>query len=308
MNNEETKILKEEMVDTSKSEGVAESKSQKGKIIAATGGGFAVGAVAGVVASAAASTPNDEHAETEEPQQKATVATNEETSNSEQEVEAEIYEEVPAPEQVILANDQGIRYAHVDANNFSDAFAQARAQVGAGGVFEYNGKLYGTYYADEWNNMSNQERADYQSRVNEIAPKHQVVTHDVAEHHETAPEVIPTDAEMLDVEPVNEEVRVLGVEAVQNENGSVMNVAILESGGDHALLVDVDNDGVMDVLLHDDNQDGVLQESEIYDVSDAGIEVNDLMQSQAAYDGEYLNATDDGMPDYVNDADSLMSI
>lgn len=308
MNNEETKILKEEMVATSKSEGVAESKSQKGKIIAATGGGFAVGAVAGVVASAAASTPNDEHTETEEPQQEATVAPNEETSNSEQEVEAEIYEEVPAPEQVILANDQGIRYAHVDANNFSDAFAQARAQVGAGGVFEYNGKLYSTYYADEWNNMSNQERADYQSRVNEIAPKHQVVTHDVAEHHETAPEVIPANAEMLDVEPVNEEVRVLGVEAVQNENGSVMNVAILESGGDHALLVDVDNDGVMDVLLHDDNQDGVLQESEIYDVSDAGIEVNDLMQSQAAYDGEYLNATDDGMPDYVNDADSLMSI
>lgn len=308
MNNEETKILKEEMVDTSKSEGVAESKSQKGKIIAATGSGFAVGAVAGVVASAAASTPNDEHAETEEPQQEVTVAPNEETSNSEQEVEAEIYEEAPAPEQVILANDQGIRYAHVDANNFSDAFAQARAQVGAGGVFEYNGKLYGTYYADEWNNMSNQERADYQSRVNEIAPKHQVVTHAVAEHHETAPEVIPTDAEMLDVEPVNEEVRVLGVEAVQNESGSVMNVAILESGGDHALLVDVDNDGVMDVLLHDDNQDGVLQESEIYDVSDAGIEVNDLMQSQAAYDGEYLNATDDGMPDYVNDADSLMSI
>lgn len=308
MNNEETKILKEEMVDTSKSEGVAENKSQKGKIIAATGGGFAVGAVAGVVASAAASTPNDEHAKTEEPQQEATVAPNEETSNSEQEVKAEIYEEVPAPEQVILANDQGIRYAHVDANNFSDAFAQARAQVGAGGVFEYNGKLYGTYYAEEWNNMSNQERADYQSRVNEIAPKHQVVTHAVAEHHETASEVIPTDAEMLDVEPVNEEVRVLGVEVVQNESGSVMNVAILESGGDHALLVDVDNDGVMDVLLHDDNQDGVLQESEIYDVSDAGIEVNDLMQSQAAYDGEYLNATDDGMPDYVNDADSLMSI
>ena len=308
MNNEETKILKEEMVDTSKSEGVAESKSQKGKIIAATGGGFAVGAVAGVAASAAASTPNDEHTEMEEPQQEATVAPNEETSNSEQEVEAEIYEEAPAPEQVILANDQGIRYAHVDANNFSDAFAQARAQVGAGGVFEYNGKLYGTYYADEWNNMSNQERADYQNRVNEIAPKHQVVTHDVAEHHETAPEVIPANAEMLDVEPVNEEVRVLGVEAVQNENGSVMNVAILESGGDHALLVDVDNDGVMDVLLHDDNQDGVLQESEIYDVSDAGIEVNDLMQSQAAYDGEYLNATDDGMPEYVNDADSLMSI
>ena len=33
-----------------------------------------------------------------------------------------------------------------DDMSFDEAFASARKQVGAGGVFEWRGKLYGTYY------------------------------------------------------------------------------------------------------------------------------------------------------------------
>ena len=114
---------------------------------------------------------------------------------------------------------------------------------------------------------------------------------------------------MISAEPVDNDIKILGVEAVQNENGDVMNVALIENGGDQALLVDVDNNGVIDVMLHDDNYDGNLQNNEIHDISGAGLEVADLMQCQAAQQGDMLYAgCDQELPDYVNDADSIMDV
>lgn len=120
----------------------------------------------------------------------------------------------------------------------------------------------------------------------------------------------------LEVEPVDNEVHVLGVEAVQSEDGQIMNVALVESEGDHAILVDVDNNGVMEVLLHDDNADGYIQESEVYDISDAGVEVADLMQIQTVQENEMTYTANDDMlysgnddvQDYGNDTDSLMMV
>lgn len=274
-------------------------KVKKGNTIAAAAGGFVAGAAAGAATTVAASNPNVDSETPEDVQE---------------EVLTEDTPEAPSPEQVILANDEGIRYAHVEADNFNDAFAQARAQVGPGGVFEYNGRLYGTYYAEEWDNMSSQEKADYQNRVNEVAPSHHSNSqsaHAAAqeiEHHDVSPEVVPANADMISAEPVDNEIRVLGVEAVQNEDGQIMNIALVECEGDQALLVDVDNNGAIDVLLHDDNGDGQLQESEVHDISGAGLDVADLMQVHAAQQGDVLYASNDDMPDYINDADSIMTV
>lgn len=307
MDNEATRLIndepaqKEQATPASQSQPEAPmtSKAKKGNTIAAAAGAFVAGAAAGAATTAAASTPN---------------IASEQPVDVKEEVATEKTPEAPAPEQVILANDEGIRYAHVEADNFNDAFAQARAQVGPGGVFEYNGRLYGTYYAEEWDNMSSQEKADYQNRVNEVAPSHHnnsQSTHASAqevEHHDVSPEVVPANAEMISAEPVDNEIRVLGVEAVQNEDGQIMNIALVEREGDQALLLDVDNNGTIDVLLHDDNGDGQLQESEIHDISGAGLDVADLMQAQAAQQGDVLYASNDDMPDYINDADSIMTV
>lgn len=306
MNNETTRLInddaaqKEQPISTpqTQSEVIQSKKSSKPTPIAASVGGFVVGAAAGAATTMAAATTNNE---TEAP-----------TEMQENEKIEEVLE-TPTPEQAILANDEGIRYAHVDADNFNEAFAQARQQVGAGGVFEYNGRIYGTYYAEEWSNMSSQEKADFQNRVNEVAPSHKMesqATHvaELNESSESTLEVIPTNTEMISAEPVDNEIRVLGVEAVQNENGQIMNIALVECEGDQALLVDVDNNGTIDVLLHDDNRDGMLQESEVYDISGAGLEVADLLQAQAAQEGDVFYASNDDMPDYINDADSIMTM
>jgi len=45
-----------------------------------------------------------------------------------------------------------------DDMSFDDAFAAARAEVGPGNAFEWRGGLYGTFLADEWNEMSDDEK------------------------------------------------------------------------------------------------------------------------------------------------------
>ena len=323
MNDETTRLInepqapieqpKKESFNADNSDQVKHNKGKTGKTVAAAAGGFVAGAAVGAGTTAAASTTSEE-AEIPEVEKEEITA--------EEVVETPV-SETPSPEQAILANDEGIRYAHVDANNFNDAYAQARAQVGPGGVFEYNGKIYSTYTAEEWNDMSAEERAQYQGRLFENAPvaqyhstSHAAVATETAEHHETEQievvtensETIPANAEMIAAEPVDNEIRVLGVEAVQNEYGQIMNVALVECEGDQALLVDVDNNGSIDVLIHDDNFDGQIQESEMHDISEAGLDVADLLQAQAAQEGDTYYASYDDMPDYINDADSIMTV
>ncbi len=293
MNDETTRLINEEPQGAETSEKA--QKFGKGATIGAGVGGFVVGAAVGVAASAAASPAEVEADIVADPAAEADGTASAEPAA----------EPAPAPEEVILANDEGIRYAHVEADNFSDAFAQARSQVGPGGVFEYNGRLYGTYYADEWNSMTAEERADYQHRVFEGMPA-QTVHHHNDNYPQTAD--MPADAEMIDSEPVDDNVHVIEAGLIEGEDGNVMTAVLIELEGDQALLVDVDNDGRIDVLVHDDNGNAQIDEGEIHAIGHAGIEVNDLLQQQAAEQGNYFPAANDGMPDYINDADSTLSV
>lgn len=55
----------------------------------------------------------------------------------------------------------GIATSVSDDMSFSQAFAAARAEVGPGGAFEWHGGVYGTYTAAEWENMTPEEREEY---------------------------------------------------------------------------------------------------------------------------------------------------
>lgn len=288
--------------------------------------------------------------------------------------------EVPNPEDVLLVNEEGIRFAHVDADTFNEAFRQARAQVGPGGVFEFQGKLYGTYLADEWDAMTRDEKLAFQADVfgesavprhthtdvtsvtadvhnttahatgsdvhHTTAAVHHTTTephdvhnvhhttastpvtethvhvhhhHDVTVHNEhhvvidqpvhfdeselAVTEYEPVDP-ILEVTPVDDEIRVLGVETVDTGDG-LMNVAAVSMGDDPALLVDIDNDGYIEVGIHDDNYDGQIDASEIHDISDANIHVDDLANMAEYQDTDSYLASEDPMYDNPFDQDPL---
>ena len=164
MNTEETKILNPQSKSVKEESKKKEKKTSTGSKIGYAAGGFAVGAMSGAAVSAYAA--SNETPITEEPTPES-VQTKEVTDAS----TPENVQETPQPEDVLLATDEGVRVAQVNDNvSFGEAFADARAQVGPGGIFEWHGRVYGTYYEEEWNNMSAEERAQYQSKIdyNEI--------------------------------------------------------------------------------------------------------------------------------------------
>lgn len=206
----------------------------------------------------------------------------------------------PEPEDVIIATSTGVRVAHVDDNvSFSQAFADARAQVGPGGVFEWHGRAYGTYYANEWNNMSAAERAEYQASINykevlsddEIAQHHNNVAHHNVSHHNVEHTADDNNLDASD----EVDVRVIDTGEVDIDGDGVMEAgAVLEVNGNPILVLDIDNDGIADIAVSDLNGNGELDNGEVVDISDAEIPMPN--------DGNDYMAQADDTPDYMNDA------
>ena len=60
-------------------------------------------------------------------------------------------------------NDSIVSLASVDTEgmSFGEAFAAARAEVGANGVFKWNGGVYGTFYETEWAELSDEFKSEF---------------------------------------------------------------------------------------------------------------------------------------------------
>ena len=145
-----------------------------------------------------------------------------------------------------------------DSMSFQQAFAAARAEVGAGGAFEWHGKVFGTYLHDEWQNMSPAEHAQYES------------------HFSWSKNFNPVDSDdELDVSVVDDasEVEVLGVAHVDELDADLAVVAVDDSP---VVMVDIDNDGTYDILGADIDGDGTIDGNELMDIADDGIGVSDL--------------------------------
>lgn len=188
-------------------------------------------------------------------------------------------EEDAAAEELTPAN---VPVANVsDDMSFGGAFAAARAEVGAGGVFMWHGNLYNTYVAEEWDAMSQEERAEFGDRVYDTC---------VAENDVTG------DVDSVDVVAVEEEgVRVEEIGIVETEDGEQMIVAVGSVDGEQVAFADVDCDGEIDVVM----------DSHGNQYSGDGISVDDLCEIAMADESYGVQDTMyEGTPDYMNDADT----
>ena len=188
-------------------------------------------------------------------------------------------EEDAAAEELTPAN---VPVANVsDDMSFGEAFAAARAEVGAGGVFMWHGNLYNTYVAEEWDAMSQEEIAEFGDRVYDTC---------VAENDVTG------DVDSVDVVAVEEEgVRVEEIGIVETEHGEQMIVAVGSVDGEQVAFADVDCDGEIDVVMdsHGNQYPG------------NGISVDDLCEIAMADESYGVQDTMyEGTPDYMNDADT----
>ena len=195
-----------------------------------------------------------------------------------------------------------------DAMTFSEAFAAARAEVGPGGAFEWRGNVYSTYTAEEWENMSEEEKDDYfehfswgassSSENGSASVSESQTMNEQVDVSET--EIIDSDAVEIDVIDSTPEVEILGV-AEDQETGFVYGGMIV--GDQEVVLVDLDpgsgESDEFDVMLVDINNDGEITEDEILDVSDEHFDV-DAFEASSVGDSS-LYAMEDGSVDYASE-------
>lgn len=216
-----------------------------------------------------------------------------------------------------------------ESMNFSEAFATARAEVGPGGCFEWHGKLYGTFLADEWNAMSSEEKAEFnnhfswnhidrsESHINPLTTNaastpHPVTTendngtpnhnedlvesstvegdHDSQEAHEIESQTV----EVIDAATVNPEIEILGI-SYDAESGS--NVGTVMMDGQEVILIDVDGDMDFDYMAINTASGEDPDADNIIDIQNHNLSVNDL----GGLEGLSEPGVVDGFNDYSND-------
>lgn len=164
-----------------------------------------------------------------------------------------------------------------DEMSFSEAFASARKQVGAGGVFEWRGKQYGTYYKTEWDSMSQAEKDRYAANVfgtssskSSTTPTQEQLQHDI-------PSENLADNSQSSVSGEDIKGELVGAQTVTDENGNPMTIVAAKINGHNSMFVDADVDGYVDVAAMDANADGVLDDNEIVTIAKGAMPVSALI-------------------------------
>ncbi len=178
---------------------------------------------------------------------------------------------IPEQSEIIIENEYGVGVAHVDDNmSFGEAFAAARQQVGAPGVFEWHGRIYGTYYAEEWNAMSVAERGEFiqHADFDRVTPD---MTDDVAVIDE-----IPEDPATMRAD----DIEIIDITSTMTAGGEVSTTAHLSLQGNDVYMLDADGDGRMDVAITDIDGDGQYTEGidVVEDISEHNITVDDVVE------------------------------
>lgn len=210
-------------------------------------------------------------------------------SNSETVTVVNEGQQTPSEQNSMLMTDEGIQVAHVDDSlTFSQAFAEARHQVGAGGVFEWHGKVYGTYYKTEWDNMSVSEHAEWRAKIDydDILDSENHTSLD--SHYASS---VPSNGTYIDNESSSHvaqtqtsdsddnEVHVVGVAVQDNGQGGMATIAALSHDGDVAVVVDVDSNGTIDFFVQDNNGNGQIDQGEIHVVDNVQITTDDVINA-----------------------------
>jgi len=224
-----------------------------------------------------------------------------------------------------------------DDMSFSEAFSSAREELGAGGVFAWHGQYYNTFYAEELND-SNQPVVEY-----EVAEHHDLNPLDQnasgspddnsfeQESQEMDADVSPgimaadfdmngsADAVYVDLNQdgsadiaytdLNQDGQIADDEftAIHDpenltipevpSDGSMMSVDIDANGVDEILVADVDGDQVADVLGIDENSDQQIEDSEMIILNPEAMEGTQMGEAPVEYSGEISQ----DMPEDVSD-------
>ena len=203
----------------------------------------------------------------------------------------------------VIYNEAPVAYAS-DNWTFSEAFDEARRQVGPGGVFSWHGGIYGTYYEHEWERMSDAQQSAFLRSIHPQVGVEQVRADLLDETH---PDVMvninvnhfhgaqATQEEQY--EPIfdnDDDVYILGHDYDVLGYGQVQ--------GHDAVSLDIDRDGVADVVLIDADDSGTLSDPDVVVYKDGSTgNIGDLGNGCPCGGGEDDFPANTNHPDTNND-------
>jgi nucleotide-binding universal stress UspA family protein len=205
------------------------TKSQKEKILAIGGSGL-IGAIGGAGAFAFLSFVSD--ASTPVPPEPEPI-------------EPDPIDPIE-PDPVIIYTEAPFANSENDDMDFGEAFGAARAEVGPGGFFEWHGNTYNTYYKEEWESLSPDERDEFLASVDDfevadneteivdndnigtdaIEPEPTAETTD--ETNETTNEAESTD-DVVETGPADQNIEIKIIQGAKSRAGAIVTAAKQEN-------------------------------------------------------------------------------
>lgn len=186
-----------------------------------------------------------------------------------------------------------------DDMTFSEAFAAARAEVGPGGAFEWRGNVYATFYAEEWNSMTLEEKMEYNGKFHwsEYEPNDGVS----GQQGVGGPEDV---AQEVGAENAQDHFE-LGSTSGSNSPEDLIEVEVEEDGS--VLEPEVGDDEVTILGVEDGSQILGIEDQEVHliQIDDSG-EVSYVAEDVPMDDGDLY--TDNSDSAYTNDIDYTQDI
>ena len=164
---------------------------------------------------------------------------------------------------------------------FGKTFAEQRALLGEGGIYEHNGMLYHTYYKEEWDALTPEEKKLFAQKVEnyketekgKTQPETEQAVAGAEQKEETGTGIvagetnnttcytseITTDDLSKPEESSQAEKPVQMEEFTMEFDGNQVHVIAIEDNADKIVRLDMDNDGIIDREFTYDNA-GALQE------------------------------------------------
>lgn len=141
-----------------------------------------------------------------------------------------------------------VSHTNFDDMSFNQAFAAARREMGPGGMFMYHGKPYGTFYKEEWDAMSDDDKSDYGHQVNQAI-----------NDYNSEPEVVQADenSDYVVVEDNDDDVVAV---ADENENADIVLNETAENVEEVVVSVDDDGHAAEVYVVETDSNDGDVVE------------------------------------------------
>ncbi|MFY7665012.1 hypothetical protein [Flavobacterium sp.] len=162
---------------------------------------------------------------------------------------------------VVICTEAPFAKSVTDAMDFENAYATAREEVGPGGFFEYQGKLYNTYTKEEWNSMTVEQHQEYWQSIDEETTQIQEVDSSVTipmnspidEPEPGGNEPEPVKYEIIDELDHDFEQKI--IKELDSNNDGKPDIFLVDANGNeiHDLVLDTNFDGDADIILMDVN-------------------------------------------------------